>query len=156
MWPHYSQSSCENATPSSGTSPVVFYKEVPPPRTRSFYSNWHVWRSTRIANLHYLSLLAHQEVGPNSFIADLQAVTNLRDMLDKCSAAYVINFSRNQRSPFPGILLKSTAKLTAALTFKKNVNEFDRLVNIFEKSKPSQLNSLNIWFWPKISFVFEF
>ena len=28
---HYSQSSCENATPSSGTSPVVFYQEVPPP-----------------------------------------------------------------------------------------------------------------------------
>ena len=29
--PHYSQSSHENATPSSGTSPVVSYKEVPPP-----------------------------------------------------------------------------------------------------------------------------
>ena len=25
MYPHYSQSNCENATPSSGTSPVVFY-----------------------------------------------------------------------------------------------------------------------------------
>ena len=31
MQPHYSQSSRENATPSSGTSPVVSYKEVPPP-----------------------------------------------------------------------------------------------------------------------------
>ena len=31
MQPHYSQSSRENATPSSGTSPSVFYKEVPPP-----------------------------------------------------------------------------------------------------------------------------
>ena len=29
---HYSQSSHENATPSSGTSPVASYKEVPPPR----------------------------------------------------------------------------------------------------------------------------
>ena len=28
---HYSQSSHENATPSSGTSPVASYKEVPPP-----------------------------------------------------------------------------------------------------------------------------
>ena len=27
---HYSQSSCENATPSSGTSPLASYKEVPP------------------------------------------------------------------------------------------------------------------------------
>ena len=31
IWPHYSQSSCENATPSSGTSPLASYKEVPPP-----------------------------------------------------------------------------------------------------------------------------
>ena len=38
-------------------------------------------------NLSYLSLLAHQEVGPNRFIADLQAVTNVCDMLDKFSAA---------------------------------------------------------------------
>ena len=30
MRPHYSQSSRENATPSSGTSPVASYKEVPP------------------------------------------------------------------------------------------------------------------------------
>ena len=66
-------------------------------------------------------------------------MTNVRDMLDKFSAAYVINFSRKKRSPFPGILLKSTAKVTAALTFfLKNVNEFDRLVNIFEKPKRHQ------------------
>ena len=51
--------------------------------TRPFILFEHVWRSARIANLHYLSLLAHQEVGPNSFIADLQAVTNVRDTLDK-------------------------------------------------------------------------
>ena len=30
MQPHYSESSRENATPSSGTSPLVSYKEVPP------------------------------------------------------------------------------------------------------------------------------
>ena len=37
MQPHYSQSSRENATPSSATSPVASYKEVPapfPPRGR--------------------------------------------------------------------------------------------------------------------------
>ena len=32
MRPHYSQSSRENATPSSGTSPLASYKKVPPPR----------------------------------------------------------------------------------------------------------------------------
>ena len=31
MRPHYSQSSRENATPSSGTSPLASYKEVRPP-----------------------------------------------------------------------------------------------------------------------------
>ena len=31
MRPHNSQSSRENATPSSGTSPLATYKEVPPP-----------------------------------------------------------------------------------------------------------------------------
>ena len=30
MRPHYSQSSYENATPSSGTFPLASYKEVPP------------------------------------------------------------------------------------------------------------------------------
>ena len=30
MRPHYSQSSRENVTPSSGTSPLASYKEVPP------------------------------------------------------------------------------------------------------------------------------
>ena len=30
MQPHYSQPSRENATPSSGTSPLASYKEVPP------------------------------------------------------------------------------------------------------------------------------
>ena len=31
MRPHYSQSSRHNATPSSGTSPLASYKEIPPP-----------------------------------------------------------------------------------------------------------------------------
>ena len=31
--PHYSQSNRENATPSSGTSPLASCKEVPSPRT---------------------------------------------------------------------------------------------------------------------------
>ena len=31
MQPHYSQSSHENVTPSSGTSPLASYKEVLPP-----------------------------------------------------------------------------------------------------------------------------
>ena len=30
--PHFSQSGRENAAPSSGTSPLASYKEVPPPR----------------------------------------------------------------------------------------------------------------------------
>ena len=31
MWPRYSQSRRENATPSSGTTPLASYKAVPPP-----------------------------------------------------------------------------------------------------------------------------
>ena len=31
MLPHYSQSSREKVTPSSGTSPLASYQEVPPP-----------------------------------------------------------------------------------------------------------------------------
>ena len=31
MRPHYNQSGRENATPSSGRSPLASYKEVPPP-----------------------------------------------------------------------------------------------------------------------------
>ena len=40
MRPHYSQSSRENATPSSGTSPLASYKEVPPlPPSGNYCSN---------------------------------------------------------------------------------------------------------------------
>ena len=38
MKPYYSQPSRENATPSSGTSPLASYKEVPPPP--SGVSSW--------------------------------------------------------------------------------------------------------------------
>ena len=34
MGPHDSQSSHENATPFSSTSPLASYKEVPPPRAK--------------------------------------------------------------------------------------------------------------------------
>ena len=37
MQPHYSQSSRENATPSSGTSPSASYKEAPPPKAYVSY-----------------------------------------------------------------------------------------------------------------------
>ena len=37
MRPHYSRSSRENATPSSGTSPLASYKEVPPPGNIAFF-----------------------------------------------------------------------------------------------------------------------
>ena len=39
MQPHYSQSSRKNATPSSGTSPVASYKEVPPPPLLPLWQN---------------------------------------------------------------------------------------------------------------------
>ena len=35
MLPHHSHSSCENATPFSGTFPLAFYKEVQPPPDRA-------------------------------------------------------------------------------------------------------------------------
>ena len=69
MRPHYSQSSRENATPSSGTSPLVSYKEVPsiPPRGNSYIkvtgvlfvslmsencSLWSLLLSGQKANIH--------------------------------------------------------------------------------------------------------
>ena len=41
MRPHYSQSSCENAAPSSGTSPLASYKEDPPPRESDVSDSHH-------------------------------------------------------------------------------------------------------------------
>ena len=42
MQPHYSQSRQENATPSSGTSPLASYNKVhpPPPQTGSVGFHW--------------------------------------------------------------------------------------------------------------------
>ena len=41
--PHYSQSSRENATPSSCTSPLASYKEVPlPPGRNLFCQKWYI------------------------------------------------------------------------------------------------------------------
>ena len=44
MRPHYSQSSPENATPSSSTSPLASYKEVPPPERRLHHWRWSLTR----------------------------------------------------------------------------------------------------------------
>ena len=41
MRPHYSQSRRENATPSSGASPLASYKEVPPPQ-KNLYSRLNI------------------------------------------------------------------------------------------------------------------
>ena len=61
MQPHYSQSSRENATPSSGTSPLASYNEVPPLppgppvpipgtlRTSSYFTDSSVFVPTRKA-----------------------------------------------------------------------------------------------------------
>ena len=48
MQPHYSQSSLENVNPSSGASPLAFYKEVPspqpppPPPLRVYLPKWPI------------------------------------------------------------------------------------------------------------------
>ena len=49
MWPHYNQSRRENATPSSSTSPLVSYKEVPfpPPPGRLLVSSENGHRQVR-------------------------------------------------------------------------------------------------------------
>ena len=43
MLPHHSHSSCEYATPSSGTFPLASYKEVPPPPDRTPTRNLAFW-----------------------------------------------------------------------------------------------------------------
>ena len=51
MRPHHSQSSSENATPSSGTSPLASYKEVPPLPRGNFLKDvpgsWLVFRALK-------------------------------------------------------------------------------------------------------------
>ena len=53
MRPHYSQSSRENVTPSSGTSPLASYKEVPPcpPRCLSLYSTLSKTLAMKLATI---------------------------------------------------------------------------------------------------------
>ena len=48
MQPHYGQSSRENATPSSGTSPVASYKEVPPPPTPGWIERLRITAQYRV------------------------------------------------------------------------------------------------------------
>ena len=52
MRPHYIQSSRENATTSSGTSPLVSYKEVSPPGFFTLYYSTHLtyrWATLEIS-----------------------------------------------------------------------------------------------------------
>ena len=42
-WPHFIQSSCENATPSSSTSLLASYKDAPPPRPRGM--SLSIWQN---------------------------------------------------------------------------------------------------------------
>ena len=53
MRPHYSQSSCENATPSSSTSPWATYKEVPtlPPLENCVFNVCKKWMTDNNKNM---------------------------------------------------------------------------------------------------------
>ena len=67
MRPHYSQSSRENATPSSGTSPLASYKEVPP---REF-ETLHVRESKTVLDSGLQTVDSRFEVmGPGFFVND--------------------------------------------------------------------------------------
>ena len=60
LQPHYSQTSHENATPTSGTSPLASYKEVPPPppgNNRPFASR-HAC-ATKLQEVHWERQSAH-------------------------------------------------------------------------------------------------
>ena len=50
MRPHYSQSSRENATPSSGTSPSASYKEAVPPRGLRPFIKQSLFPDSRLSN----------------------------------------------------------------------------------------------------------
>ena len=55
MQPHYSQSSCENATPSSGTSSLASYKEPPSLREQNYDISIKLHPSVMLGKI-YLSL----------------------------------------------------------------------------------------------------
>ena len=67
MRPHYSQSSRENATPSSGTSPLASYKEVPPREFKTL----HVRESKTVLDSGFQTVDSRLEVqGPGFFVND--------------------------------------------------------------------------------------
>ena len=51
MKPHHSQSSRENATPSSGTSPLASFKEVPTPR--EFFATLWSYTTARLRRITF-------------------------------------------------------------------------------------------------------
>ena len=61
MRPHDSQSSHENATPSSGTSPLASYKEVSPPGPKTSQTLWI--QNPRECFEHHLLFLISSSVG---------------------------------------------------------------------------------------------
>ena len=68
MRPHYSQSSRENVTPSSGTSPLASYKEVPRPRE---FETLHVRESKTVLDSGLQTVDSRFEVqGPGFFVND--------------------------------------------------------------------------------------
>ena len=52
MQPHYSQSSCENATPSSGTSSLASYKEPPSLREQNYDISIKLHPSVILGKIH--------------------------------------------------------------------------------------------------------
>ena len=68
MRPHDSQCSRENATPSSGTSPVASYKEVTPPPGLNSRCLRHVdvlWRYINMAAPYWALLIFVQNISKN-------------------------------------------------------------------------------------------
>ena len=65
MQSHNSQSSRENATPSSGTYPLACYWEVPPPPLPGLSSLFHKLKSQQlfpICNSHSISQKLHVQI----------------------------------------------------------------------------------------------
>ena len=81
MRPHYRQSSRENATPSSGTSPLTSYKKVLPPPTPgclgAFGCRLHVWSKWETT---YRFLPALSEVLNADFGQRTKDIWKLRDI----------------------------------------------------------------------------
>ena len=88
MRPHYSQSSRENATLSSGTSPLASYKEVPPPTPHGFS------RLSRLGKVELESSSEHK----TSLILLLRvgtlASTTFTELRSSCTSEILIPKSR--------------------------------------------------------------